>query len=61
MLALVDCDAFFCSCERLFREDLRHRPVIVLSNNDGCAISRTREAKALGIEMGAPYFQIREL
>ncbi|HAZ14800.1 MAG: hypothetical protein A2X86_22245 [Bdellovibrionales bacterium GWA2_49_15] len=61
MLALVDCDAFFCNCERLFREDLRQRPVIVLSNNDGCAISRTREAKALGIEMGAPYFQIREL
>ncbi len=61
MFALVDCDAFFCNCERLFREDLRHRPVIVLSNNDGCAISRTREAKELGIEMGAPYFQIREL
>jgi DNA polymerase V len=59
--ALVDCDAFFCNCERLFREELRHRPVIVLSNNDGCAVSRTKEAKALGIEMGAPYFKIQRL
>lgn len=61
IFALVDCDAFFCNCERLFKEELRHTPVIVLSNNDGCAVSRTKEAKALGIEMGAPYFKIREL
>jgi DNA polymerase V len=61
MFALVDCNSFFCSCERLFRPDLAERPVIVLSNNDGCAIARTQEAKALGIKMGAPYFQIKEL
>lgn len=61
VFALVDCDAFFCNCERLFREELRYTPVIVLSNNDGCAVSRTKEAKALGIEMGAPYFKIKEL
>lgn len=59
-LALVDCDSFYCNCERVFRPELRNVPVIVLSNNDGCAISRTREAKALGIEMGAPFFKIRE-
>lgn len=61
IFALVDCDSFFCNCERLFREDLKKRPVIVLSNNDGCAVARTNEAKALGIEMGAPYFKIREI
>ncbi|MBT7609281.1 MAG: Y-family DNA polymerase [Bacteriovoracaceae bacterium] len=58
--ALVDCDAFFCNCERLFRPDLRGKPVIVLSNNDGCTVSRTIEAKALGIEMAAPYFKIQK-
>lgn len=59
--ALVDCNSFYCSCERIFRPDLMSRPVIVLSNNDGCTISRTNEAKALGIKMGAPYFQIKKL
>lgn len=59
--ALVDCNSFYCSCERIFRPDLLNKPVIVLSNNDGCAIARTNEAKALGIKMGAPYFQIKSL
>jgi len=58
--ALIDCDSFFCNCERVFREELRTRPVIVLSNNDGCVVSRSREAKSLGIGMGVPYFQIKE-
>ncbi len=61
MYALVDCNSFYCSCERLFRPDLEGRPVIVLSNNDGCVISRNTEAKALGVPMGAPWFQVREL
>ena len=57
--ALVDGNNFYVSCERVFRPDLRHRPVVVLSNNDGCAIARSNEAKALGIAMGAPWFKIR--
>ena len=61
VVALVDCNAFFCSCERLFRPELRNRPVGVLSNNDGCFISRTNELKALGVSMGAPYFKVKEL
>ena len=59
MFALADCNNFFVSCERVFRPELNGRPVIVLSNNDGCAVSRSNEAKALGIKMGAPLFQIR--
>ena len=58
--ALVDCNSFYCSCERLFRPELRHVPVVVLSNNDGCVIARTPEAKALGIKMGDPFFKIRD-
>ena len=58
MYALADCNNFFVSCERLFRPDLNGRPVIVLSNNDGCAIARSNEAKALGIGLGAPLFKI---
>jgi len=61
MIALVDCNNFFASCERLFRPDLRQRPVLVLSNNDGCVVARSNEVKALGIPMGVPYFQVREL
>ena len=61
IFALVDCNSFYCSCERLFRPDLKNKPVVVLSNNDGCAISRTEEAKALGIKMGEPYFKIKDL
>jgi DNA polymerase V len=59
--ALVDCNNFYASCEKLFRPDLTDKPVVVLSNNDGCVIARSREAKTLGIKMGVPYFQVREL
>lgn len=59
MFALVDCNSFYCSCERLFRPDLENQPVVVLSNNDGCIIARSDEAKAIGIKMGAPYFQCK--
>lgn len=59
MFALADCNNFFVSCERVFRPDLQGKPVIVLSSNDGCAIARSNEAKALGIKMGDPYFKIR--
>lgn len=61
MYALIDGNNFYVSCERVFRPDLRGRPVVVLSNNDGCAISRSNEAKALGIRMGAPWYQLRSL
>lgn len=61
MYALVDGNNFYVSCERVFRPSLNGRPVIVLSNNDGCAIARSNEAKALGIKMGAPWFQIRHM
>lgn len=58
MIALVDCNNFYVSCERVFSPQLLNRPVVVLSNNDGCVIARSEEAKALGIKMGTPYFQI---
>jgi DNA polymerase V len=61
MFALIDCNAFFVSCERLFDPRLAKRPVVVLSSNDGCAVSRSDEAKALGVPMGAPHFEFREL
>lgn len=61
MKAIVDCNSFYCSCEQLFRPDLRNRPVVVLSNNDGCIVSRSDEAKAEGIGMAAPYYQYRDL
>ena len=61
MIAIVDCNSFYCSCERLFRPDLWNKPVVVLSNNDGCIISRTDEAKKLGVGMAAPYYQNREI
>lgn len=57
--ALIDCNNFYVSCERVFRPELRDRPVVVLSNNDGCVIARSNEAKALGIEMGTPYFKCK--
>ena len=60
-LALIDCNNFFVSCERVFRPDLEGRPVVVLSSNDGCAVARSNEAKALGIPMGAPAFKYRQL
>tara|TARA_R110000868_G_scaffold104087_6_gene286283 strand:- start:366 stop:1619 length:1254 start_codon:yes stop_codon:yes gene_type:complete len=61
MLAVVDCNAFYCNCERLFRPDLKSRPIVVLSNNDGCVISRTPEAKKFDIGMGVPYHHISDL
>ena len=61
MKAIVDCNSFYCSCERLFRPDLVGRPVVVLSNNDGCIIARSDEAKTAGLAMGEPYYQVREL
>lgn len=61
MYALVDCNNFFVSCERLFRPDLEGKAVVVLSNNDGCAVSRSNEAKRLGIRMGQPYFEFAHL
>jgi DNA polymerase V len=61
MIALVDCNNFYASCERLFQPRLQNKPVVVLSNNDGCVIARSDEAKALGIEMGAPSFLIESL
>lgn len=61
MFALIDCNNFYASCERLFRPDLRNKPIVVLSNNDGCVIARSNEAKALGIAMGEPIFKIRGL
>ena len=61
MYALADCNNFFASCERVFRPELNGKPVIVLSNNDGCAVARSNEAKALGIKMGDPLFKIRDI
>ncbi|MDB5209743.1 MAG: DNA-directed polymerase [Sediminibacterium sp.] len=57
MFAIVDCNSFYCSCERLFQPHLKEKPIVVLSNNDGCIISRSDEAKALGVEMAGPYFK----
>ena len=60
-VALIDCNSFYVSCERLFNPKIQNVPVVVLSNNDGCVISRSTEAKALGIKMGEPYFKVKEL
>ncbi|EHD0497081.1 DNA polymerase V subunit UmuC, partial [Salmonella enterica subsp. enterica serovar Newport] len=57
MYALADVNSFYASCEKVFRPDLRNKPVVVLSNNDGCVIARSPEAKRLGIKMGVPWFQ----
>lgn len=59
--ALVDCNNFYASCERVFQPELRGKPVVVLSNNDGCVIARSNEAKAVGVEMGAPWHLNREM
>ena len=61
MYAIVDCNSFYCSCERLFKPAIWNKPVVVLSNNDGCIVSRTDEAKKLGVGMAAPYYQNKEL
>lgn len=60
MIGLADCNNFYCSCERVFRPDLIEKPVVVLSNNDGCVIARSEEAKALGYKMGDPFYQVKE-
>ena len=60
MRGLVDCDNFFCSCERVFRPDLNGKPVVVLSKNDVGVVAMSKEAKALGIKMGLPYYQMLE-
>ena len=61
MYALVDCNNFYASCERVFKPHLNGKPIIVLSNNDGCAVARSNEAKALGIKMGVPLFEIKDI
>ncbi len=61
MVAIVDCNSFYCSCERLFKPHLDKKPVVVLSNNDGCIISRSDEAKKLGVDMAGPYFMAKPL
>ena len=60
-IGLIDCNSFYVSCERLFNPKIRKKPVVVLSNNDGCIISRSNEAKALGIKMGEPYFKAKDI
>ncbi len=60
MYAVVDCNSFYCSCERVFRPELNNKPVVVLSNNDGCIISRSDEAKVYGLEMTGPYFKAKD-
>lgn len=61
MIGLLDCNNFFVSCERLFRPDLHTRPVAVLSSNDGCIVARSQEVKDLGVPMGVPYFQVKDI
>lgn len=61
MYALIDCNNFYASCERVFRPELNGKPIVVLSNNDGCVIARSNEAKAVGVPMGAPAYQYQEL
>ena len=60
-IALVDCNSFYASCERIFNPKLLGKPIVVLSNNDGCIITRSSEAKALGIKMGEPYFKAKKI
>ena len=61
MLALADCNNFYASCERVFQPHLEGKPIVVLSNNDGCVIARSNESKALGIKMGVPVFQVKTI
>ena len=60
MYRIIDCDNCYVSCERVFRPDLNGKPVVVLSNNDGCVVARSNEAKALGIKAGTPYFKLQQ-
>ena len=61
VFALIDCNAFYVSCERVFNPKLNNKPVVALSNNDGCIIARSKEAKALGIKMGVPLFKVKDI
>ena len=61
MFALIDCNNFYASCQRVFEPHLRNKPIVILSNNDGCVIARSNEAKALGIPMGAPAFEYKNI
>ena len=61
VFALVDCNNFYASCEKLFDPKLASKPVVVLSNNDGCVVARSAEVKALGIPMGVPWFKIQKV
>jgi len=61
MIALADCNNFYASCERVFNPKIKNKPVVVLSNNDGCVIARSNEAKALGIKMGEPAFKSQDV
>ena len=60
MYGIIDCDNCYVSCERVFRPDLEGKPVVVLSNNDGCVVARSNEAKKMGIKAGTPYFQLAQ-
>jgi len=60
-IALVDCNNFYVSCERVFNPKLEGKPVVVLSNNDGCVVARSNEVKTLGVKMGQPWFQLKDL
>ncbi len=60
MFALIDCNSFYASCEKIFRPDLKHRPIVVLSNNDGCVIARSPEAKKMGVSMTQPWYQVKD-
>lgn len=59
VFGLVDVNEFYCSVERIFRPELKNKPVVVLSNSDGCIVARSKEAKSLGLKMGDPYFKVR--
>ena len=61
LFGLADCNNFYCSCERVFHPNLRTKPLVVLSNNDGCVIARSEESKSLGIKMGDPFYQVKDL
>ena len=61
MIALVDCNNFYASCERVFNPKIENKPVIVLSNNDGCVIARSNESKVLGVKMGEPAFKLKNI
>ena len=60
-IGVLDCNNFFVSCERVFRPDLKNKPVVVLSGNDGCVVARSQEIKDIGIPIGVPYFQIKDI